>query len=176
MRASYTTFFFALLFAFTVRADIGPKPDSISVYVFMLDACIICQHYSLTLNELHQEYSSDRLQFEGLFPNFSSKPAAIEAFKKKYRIPFELKTDYYRTMTNRFGITMTPEVVVYNHTQEKVMYKGRIDNTYAALGKRRRHTTSSELKDALEAIRTGKEVLVTTTQAVGCLINKNDKL
>ena len=176
MKAVFTTFLLFLSLTVAVRAETGPKPDSINVYIFLLDACVICKHYSLTLAELHQEYSSEHLQFIGLFPNFSSKPASIEAFKEKYRIPFELKTDYYRIMTNRFGVTMTPEIVVYNHSQEKVLYKGRIDNTYAALGKRRRHTTSSELEDALKAIRDGKEILIPQTQSVGCLINKNDKL
>lgn len=170
----YLLILFSVLFSF--RGNASPKPDSITVYVFMLDACVICKYYSLTLGELHKEFANEQVSFQGIFPNFSSKPAAIQAFKEKYRIPFELKTDYYRKLTKRFNASVTPEVVVYNHDKDKVLYQGRIDNTYAALGKRRRHTTSSELKDVLEAIRDNKPILVSKTESIGCLINQNDKL
>lgn len=153
-----------------VQANPGPR-DSITVFIFMHDACVITQNYSLLLHQLHEEYSSDQLKFVGLFPDFSSKPENIEAFRKKYRIPFELKTDYFKTWTKKLGATVTPEVVVYRHSDDTILYKGRIDNMYARVGKKRTITTTSELKDALEAIRNGQPIAITETEAVGCLIN-----
>ena len=129
----------------------SPK-DRFSVYLFLHDDCVISQYYTLTLRNLHQEYASDHLQFVGLFPNFSSKPAEIAAFKEKYQLPFDLKTDYYHTFTKAFGATVTPEVVVYNETRRAIVYQGRIDNTYARVGKRRRFPTTAELKEVLSAI------------------------
>ena len=73
------------------------------------------------------------------------------------------------------GATVTPEVVVYNESKQQILYKGRIDNTYARIGQKRRITTTSELKDVLEAIKNNQAVLVSHTQPVGCLIG-NDKL
>ncbi|MEM1323535.1 MAG: hypothetical protein AAGG75_24955 [Bacteroidota bacterium] len=154
----------------------SPQPDSITVYLFLHDACIICQNYSLTINELHEEFAGTHLEFIGLFPNFASKPEAIAAYKKKYHIPFALKTDYFRTMTQKLGATITPEVFVYNQTREKILYRGRIDNTYVALGRKRHSASTSELRDALQAIRSGQQVAVSQTKAVGCLINANDRL
>lgn len=147
--------------------------DSIVVYVFLHEACIISQYYTLPLRALHQEYANKDVQFIGLFPNFSSKPDKIQQFKEKYQIPFELKADYYHIRKEKFEATVTPEVVVYNESKGHIIYKGRIDDAYARVGKKKRVTTTSELKDVLEAIKTNQPVLVSNTPAIGCFISKN---
>lgn len=160
---------FAIFFAPELFAKTAT--DSITVYIFMREDCKICQNYSLKWQELHQDYSNDSIRFVGVFPNFSSKPKKIEAFKEKYQIPFDFVHDYFKTLTLRFGATVTPEVVVFNHNEGKVLYKGRTDNSYFRVGKRRTITTTSELKDALEAITNGQTVEVPETTAIGCFIN-----
>ena len=122
---------------------------------------------------MHKEYANNHIQFIGLFPNLSSKLDKIEAFKKEYAIPFELKTDYYHTLTESFGASVTPEVVVYNESKAKILYKGRIDDSYARVGKRRRVTTGTELNDVLEAIKNNQPILTNNTPAVGCFIEKS---
>jgi peroxiredoxin len=153
-----------------MRANTGPK-DSITVYLFLHDACVICQNYTLKLNELHQTYADENLQFVGVFPNFSSKPKDIEAFRKKYSIPFELKTDYFKSLSQKLGAKVTPEVIIYSHEKEQILYRGRIDNTYFRVGKRRSITTTSELEDVLKAIQNNQSIAIKETEAVGCVIN-----
>jgi len=154
--------------------DIVEKTDQIKVYIFLLDECKICHHYSLSLTELYNTYESEQIEFVGLFPNFVSKPKEISKFKKNYKIPFPLKTDYYKSKAKKFGVTVTPEVVVYNDTKDEILYKGRIDNSYFKLGKQRTHTTKFELRDALQAITAGEEITVKETLSVGCFINFNE--
>ena len=146
--------------------------DSITVYVFLHESCVISQYYTLPLREMHQEYAHEQIQFVGLFPNSSSKYSKIQAFKKNYQIPFELKTDYNHTLTEALGATVTPEVVVYHEAQKKILYKGRIDDAYARVGQKKRVISTSELKDALEAIRNKQPIPISETKAVGCFINK----
>lgn len=166
-----------LFFMLSSLSLIGqPSPDNatakdIKVYVFMLDECLICQHYSIVLNDLHAEFASNEIEFVGLFPNFVSNPKQIAHFKKKYQIPFELKTDYYKTKANQFNAQVTPEVVVYDALNDIVLYQGRIDNAYFQLGKKRRIITQHELRDALSSLQNGEEIAVKKTEAVGCLIN-----
>jgi hypothetical protein len=155
------------------KANPTESKDTIIVYIFLHESCIISQYYTLPLKELHEEYANENIQFIGVFPNFSSKPDKIEELKKKYQIPFELKTDYYHTKKEKFGATVTPEVVVYNQSENKIIYKGRIDDAYARVGKRKRVTTTSELKNVLESIRNNQPIMVSNTQAVGCFIGKN---
>lgn len=148
-----------------------PKPDSITVYIFLHESCIISQYYTLPLTKLSEEFSDENIQFVGLFPNKSSKYYKIQKFKKAYHIPFDLKSDHDKIKTKQFGATITPEVVVFNETQKEILYKGRIDDAYARVGKRRLLTSSSELKDALTAISTNQPIAVKETKAVGCFIS-----
>ena len=155
---------------------LGQTVDSvkqdITVYIFLHEDCIISQHYTVALKALYAEYGKEEVRFVGLFPNFSSKQKNIDRFREKYQIPFELKTDYFRTITDKYGATVTPEVVVIDELKGQILYKGRIDDTYFRVGKKRRVTTTSELKDALESIRNGTEILVTETTSIGCFISK----
>ena len=149
------------------------RQDSVTVYVFLHESCVISQYYTLPLRELHSRYANDKIQFLGLFPNFSSKPDKIMAFKEKYEVPFTLKADYYHTKKEALGARVTPEVVVYDECNGEILYKGRIDDSYARVGKRKRVTSTSELKDVLEAISHNRPVPVPSTEAVGCLISKH---
>jgi len=53
-----------------------------------------------------------------------------------------------------------------------LVYRGRIDDQFAGLGKRRTVVTSHDLRDALEATLVGKPVPQPRTEAVGCPIPK----
>ncbi|MEO0468682.1 MAG: hypothetical protein AAF206_03605 [Bacteroidota bacterium] len=150
-----------------------PSPNQISVYVFLHDACLISQYYSVALRDLHAEYASENLHFIGLFPSFASKAENIEAFRQKYQIPFELKQDYYHLKTTALGATVTPEVVVYDEAQQQILYKGRIDDAYARVGQRKRYPSTSELRDVLDAIQSHQPIKTQNTQAIGCFIEKN---
>jgi len=150
--------------------------DSISVYVFLHESCLISQYYTLALRELSKDFSSEHIQFIGLFPNRSSKPDKIQAFKEKYNIPFQLKTDHDKILTKQFEATITPEVIVFNETQNNILYRGRIDDAYARVGKRKQVTATSELKDALTAITNGLPIEIKETTSIGCYINLNEPI
>ncbi|MEL7531767.1 MAG: hypothetical protein AAFN10_10685 [Bacteroidota bacterium] len=148
------------------------SPDQITVYVFLHEACLISQYYTLPLRQLHEEYANEQIAFVGLFPNASSRLDKIEDFKATYNIPFVLQIDEDQQKTEAFGASITPEVVVYNETKAQILYKGRIDDAYARVGQRRRTSNSSELKDVLLALSLGQEVQTPHTPAVGCFISK----
>lgn len=153
-------------------ADNGLK-DTVTVYIFLQEECPICQSYTVELQQLHRAYAGEYIQFVGLFPSPESTEEKIADFKAKYEIPFELKTDHYHHQVAAFDATITPEVIVYNEMHQKILYRGRIDNTFFRVGKRRQLTTTSELKDALEAISNGKPVKITEAEAVGCVISQH---
>jgi len=149
----------------------GQTKDSITVYYFLGEDCKICQYYTPTMNELYFEYNSSDLSFVGLFPNHFSSPDSIDAFKLKYAIPFPLKKEFFLTKTKLFGVTVTPEVVVYNETTEEILYQGRIDNSYYKLGRRRQVITSHELRDVLNCIDDGRVIDIPEEVPIGCLIS-----
>ena len=94
----------------------------------------------------------------------------MAAFKEKYNIPFDLVFDKDQVLTKRFNATITPEVGVYQVDEEKIIYRGRIDNSYFRVGKKRNVVTSNELKHVLNCIKNDKPVLIKWKEAIGCFI------
>ena len=140
------------------------------VYLFMSETCPICQHYTLPLRNLHRDFAADSVQFIGVFPNRHSTPEAVAAFGAKYKLPFALAPDdSLKSTTRHWQATVTPEVVVARG--DSVLYRGRIDDGYARVGRRRTVVTTHELRDVLMAIRAGKPVAVGPTTPIGCFIN-----
>lgn len=145
------------------------QSKKITVYIFLGETCPICQYHSLTLNQLNTEYASKGVEFIGVFPNPDSDSATIEEFRNEYQINFTLQKDKGRQWMKKLGATITPQVfVVYN---DSVYYKGRIDDKYETLGKRKRTPVVPELQNALDELLAGKPILLPETKAVGCFID-----
>lgn len=157
------------------KAKLHQTPqDNITVYVFLHEACIISQYYTLPLRQLYETYANEHTQFIGLFPNAYASREKIAAFKKTYQIPFILQMDHEQTKTKELGVTVTPEVVVYNESKAEIIYQGRISDAYARVGQRKRVSSTSELADVLQALANKQPVEVPNMPAIGCLITKSN--
>lgn len=175
----YLATFFTLIFSCSTLGVNLEKPDDThryTIYFFLLDECKICRDYGPELKRLSDEFESEIISFVGVFPNFSSKSENIEKFKSEFDIPFELKTDYFKKLSHKFGAKILPEVFVYDHDLDKVIYSGRIDDRYAAIGKRKRVIRKFDLRDVLDNIKSGDTIITTRTEPIGCFINFNDNL
>ena len=159
---------------FVLGTSSAQVKDSITVNLFLLEDCKICQYYAPTIQELYNTYDNTNTSFVGYFPNRYSSEKDIALFKEKYRIPFKLKKEFFQTKTQKYNVTVTPEVVVYNETKGEIIYQGRIDNSYVKLGKQRRVVTEYELSNVLKSINNGYDVEISKTSAIGCLITKVD--
>jgi len=168
MKVIYTLIFFIITITSSSKAT-----DSLSLYFFLLDDCPICIQYSPTINELYNEYG-DQISFIGYFPNFSSKKHKIDAYKNEYNIKFPLQTDYYKVQAKKYNAEVTPEVILYNNTKDKIIYQGRIDNKFFKLGRRRNVVTEHDLKSAIDNTINNEPVEKSYVQPVGCFINYND--
>ena len=65
--------------------------------------------------------------------------------------------------------TVTPEAVVLGKDGQ-ALYRGRIDDLYAAPEKKRAKAMQHDLREALDAIAEGHAVKPKETKAIGCLI------
>ena len=149
--------------------------DSITVYVFLSETCPICQSQTLTLRQLYDEYAGKGITFMGVFPNAElSTDESIRKFGRKYKLDFSLKRDEQQQLTNKLQATITPQVFVLNNRTQQVLYRGKVDNSYEGIGKRRQVITEHYLKNALQATLENKEPPVKETAPVGCFIIKPD--
>ena len=140
---------------------------SYKVYIFLGETCPISQYYTLTLKNLYTKHASEELEFIGVFPNQLSTPTSIAAFKTKYALPFPCIRDADHIWVKRLEASVTPEVVVVDSSK---IYQGRIDNTFARVGKRRRVITEHDLADVLNALQDDIPPAFRQTQAIGCFI------
>ena len=150
--------------------------DSITVYLFLLDECRICQELAPEINAIHQEFTKKNIGFIGLFPNFASKQVGIDKFKKKYNITLHTRTDYYKKIAQKFNAEILPTAVVFNETNQKIEYIGAINDLFYKPGNRKAQSTKHYLRDALSSIIKGVSPEVKSTQPIGCFINFNDNL
>ncbi|MBK9995260.1 MAG: hypothetical protein IPP01_15070 [Saprospiraceae bacterium] len=146
------------------------KSDKFIVYLFLLEDCKICQSYVKTLNQLQEKYECDSIVFRSFFSSPSSSMEGILKFKEKYHLEIPTFFDSLQLTAKNFGIHVMPECLVYNIAKQQIMYQGRIDNWFAAIGKRRAKPTEFNLLDALESIRQGKEISLKRTNPIGCLL------
>jgi hypothetical protein len=148
----------------------NPGSGPVRVIVFLSPVCPVCQYYALPLREMHAEFSSEKIRFEGRVPGKLFSDGELADFSRKYRIPFPVVADA-EGLHYALGATITPEVFVLG-PDDRVLYSGRIDNAYAAVGRKRPKATLHELRTVLEQIASGEAPDVIRQPAVGCLITK----
>ncbi len=78
--------------------------------------------------------------------------------------------DRQHELVKATGVTVTPETAVVDRTG-KVIDRGRIDDSFAALGQPRRPVKSADLRNALDSLVAGKPVENPETKALGCFIS-----
>jgi hypothetical protein len=108
----------------------------------------------------------------GVFPGSTATTASLAEFAKQYAVPFALQLDPGQQLTRRLKARITPEAVVVAADGQRILYQGRLDDRYAALGERRSLSQHHELAEALADLAAGRPVTVPRTEAIGCFIEK----
>jgi len=158
------------------EAKKGPKqPVEVgSVCVFMDTGCPIARYHTRTLRMLHEEYSKKGIRFTAVFPAANTTQEAIRAFAEKYKFPLKAILDPEQTRARTLKATVVPEVFVFDQNQ-KLIYRGRIDDRFASVGKRRPVTRTHDLADVLRALTAGEQIETRRTEPIGCTITFRKK-
>jgi len=173
--------FFVLFLSFSI-AGVDLYSSSISssnekplytIYIFVSESCPICQQITLNWKELMARYSSDSVQFVMIFPNNrESTKESIENFKEKYNLHCESVVDKGQKWTRKFKASITPEVILWDNQRNSILYRGKLDNQYETLGKKRSVVTEKYVADALENVLYGTKSIPANTEPIGCFIIK----
>jgi hypothetical protein len=141
------------------------------VLFFITNDCPISNSYAPEIQRICNDYAAKGVACTLVYSDPSVDAAAIRKHRADYgyKEPIAAVTDVAHQLAEATGATITPEAVVVGKAG-KVLYRGRIDNFYAGLGKPRRFATEHDLRDALDEVLAGKPVAHPQTQAVGCYI------
>lgn len=146
-----------------------PESDARAIcIIFVSTDCPVSNSYQPELRRLHQQYEPEGIAFVMLHATAGIEPERIREHIKSYEIEIPVGIDSHQAIAKTLQAATIPEAFVLSADGETVWYRGRIDNLFEALGKKRPRPTSHELRDALHAIVTGQEVPIAFTDPVGC--------
>ena len=158
--------------------------DEILVIVFTANHCPTAQAYEDRVLALHAEYAPRGVQIVLVSPNdplavrldeqgWSDLGDTLEDMKIRARdkgFPFPYLYDgETQAMARAYGPKATPHVFVFDETR-RLRFVGRIDD-----GENPAKITTTDTRNAIEALLAGKPVPVETTKVFGCSIKWSDK-
>ncbi len=144
-----------------------PPTGGATALVFYSTECPISNAYSPTLAALAGSLGPEGLAMVGVCVDADAKGADVARHAREFGLKYPIVVDRDGSLVARFGAKVTPEAVVID-PQGKIRYQGRIDDQYAARGKRNAAPKTADLRDAVAAVLAGREVAVARVEAVGC--------
>lgn len=137
-----------------------------TVILFTDTECPISNKYAPEVRRLAKKFQNAR--FWLAYPHPATTAAQIAAHLKAYDYPCGAVRDPEHHLVRLSGAKVTPEAAVFQ--AGKLVYRGRIDDRFPALGVKRPEATSHDLEAVLEEIGEGKKPAFRSTPAVGCSI------
>ena len=147
------------------------RPDGrASVLFFITSDCPISNSYAPEIQRICSDYGPKKVSCNLVYVDPDLTVADVKKHVKDFGysgVPAIL--DSTQKLVQAAGATITPEAAVIGSSGQ-VLYRGRIDNVYASLGKRRPEATEKDLRKALDEVLSGKPVSTPQTKAIGCYI------
>jgi hypothetical protein len=139
------------------------------VFVFILPDCPISSAYAPEIQRIERDYASRGVKTYLVHVDAHATGEELRKHAEEFGYRMPILVDRKRELARRFGVSVAPEAVLIDG-HGRVAYQGRIDDLYTEWGKRRNEPTRRDLREAIEAVLSGKTVEIVRTQAVGCSI------
>lgn len=143
------------------------KTKSGTVMLFLLRDCPICNSYAPEIARLTTSYTN--FNFLLVHPDANTTAEMARRHAKDFALQAPIILDASHELVRKALVSVTPEAAVFSSSGELV-YHGRIDDSYAAVGKKRSVVMEHDLRDVLDAVAAKRSVTNQTIAAVGCVI------
>jgi peroxiredoxin len=142
------------------------KDAAAIVIMFWSTECPFVQAYNDRVVSLVNAYQSKNVVFWGINSNNTESIDRIQEHYADKKYNFPMIKDKNNAIADMFEATRTPEVFVLDKNLT-VLYHGRIDDSRVP-----DEVKSTDLKNALDEILSGKEVSGKITKQFGCTIKR----
>ena len=149
------------------RIGVSTGKVGAAVLVFLDTACPVATRYVPVLNELHDHAQARGLSLYGVLSNPEIGWRESAEFVGDFGVRFPVILDNAGDLALRLGPRVTSESFVVA-TDDRIVYRGRIDDRFAAVGRLRTRITSHDLRDVIEEMAGGGRPEPHETEAVGC--------
>ena len=148
--------------------DFRAATDRKAVVFFLLGTeCPVSNGYAPEMTRIAEKYGPSGVAFFGVHPDPDVTPESASAHAAEYRLGFPVLLDPTQELAEAAGAGVTPEAIVIDDGG-MVVYRGRIDDTYAPDGKRRDRPTTHDLRKVLDDLDAGKTPAPIVRPAFGC--------
>lgn len=150
-----------------IQHSLSDYSDSTAIVIFFIATrCPVSNAYNSRMESLYNEYSGMGVVFLGINSNKKEDVEEIQEHAEENNLTFTILKDEKNIIADKFEASFTPEVYILNKDFE-FLYHGRIDDS-----RRESDATTTDLKNALDEIISGKEVSDPVTKAFGCTIKR----
>ena len=144
-------------------------PGELSVLIFITVDCPIANGYAPQLLQLFAAYEGRSVDFYLVHVDPDVGPDRARRHAADYGYEGPILLDPTHRLVAMAGAKFTPEAAVFD-ADGAMHYRGRINNWYGDLGRKRYQASKHELRDAIDAMLAGRAVAVPRTDPVGCEI------
>ena len=142
----------------------------VTAIFFLLNDCPISNQLAPEINRICHDYAEQGVR---CFLAYAGADVSADALRRHqqafgYDCCPALQVAR-RTPADAAGATVTPEAALFSADGE-LLYRGRVNDLYAALGKKRSAPTQHDVRRALDEILGGRSVSRPRTQAIGCYL------
>jgi thiol-disulfide isomerase/thioredoxin len=140
-----------------------------TLLIFVTTDCPISNRAAPEVNRIAREYGQRNIACYVVQTDRALTLGEAKSHAKQYGFTCPVLLDKKHDLVRLAGASVTPEAAIISPSGQ-VLYRGRIDDTYASLGRPRLKPTRRDLRLALDAVCAGKPVAVARTTALGCYI------
>lgn len=151
-----------------VAHRLGEKPMvKAIVLVFLGPECPVSRRYVPELKRIAAASKTNAVEFYGVVAGRKVTRESVAAFVQEYSIDFPVLVDERLALARWLRPTHVPEAYVLKPDGD-VVYHGRIDDWYQAIGKPRAVIQQRELRAAMDAVLNGRTPTRMYARPVGC--------
>jgi len=139
-----------------------------SALVFITVDCPIANGYAPQLKAMFEAFEGEPVDFFLVHVDPGVDAARARAHAKDYGYEGRnILLDPRHSLVKRCEATVTPEAVLLSEGGV-LRYRGRINNWYGDIGRKRFQPSRHELRDAISQVLAGEPVKIPRAPAVGC--------
>ena len=136
------------------------------VIMFIATKCPVSNDYNSRMEKVFNDYKDKEVTFLGINSNKAEDISEIKIHAKDNELTFTILKDEKNIIADKFEASYTPEIFVLSNDFE-LLYHGRIDDS-----RRESEVKTTDLRNALDDILSGKSVSKPETKAFGCTIKR----
>lgn len=137
--------------------------------IFVSHDCPICNAYAPEFGRIQAAYGA-RVAFDLVYAEPRLTAAQAKAHATAFALDrWTLLLDHHCRFAGSLKASVTPEAFVFDGNG-RLVYSGRIDDRYIALGQQRAQVTTHDLRNAVDSVLAHKTPKPAETGPVGCFI------